>query len=69
MFMADHSQAEALSGSWSMKPVPDRENRPYRYALKRAEFLRCGLFDVSKEIILVTGWRIFAGVLQVSPSS
>jgi hypothetical protein len=39
-----------------MKPVSDRENRLYRYArLELAELLKSSLFDVSKEIILVTG--------------
>jgi hypothetical protein len=53
--MADHSLAVRLSGSWSTKPVRDHENRLYQYARATPELGMSDLFDVSKEIILVSG--------------
>jgi hypothetical protein len=40
LFMADYSQADAPSGAWSMKPVPDHENRLYRYVRLNAPHVR-----------------------------
>jgi FlaA1/EpsC-like NDP-sugar epimerase len=43
-------------GYWSTNRVCDRENRLYQSARSIvAEFVMPGLFDVSKEIILITG--------------